>query len=224
MLAILMIEMKWYKQDRTPAGAVLRQPYYMPKKIDEGVSLSGTGVFYKQCYYCQEGEIILPNEDMKKEQEELEYKKNKGKAFTGSDEKQMRLEFLGEKRRKKEQGFFYTINQLNIPCLTINEEGENSYRVKWYDSMIGKPRRRGGNEDFGKKGTRFAGQPNLLNETAFILAEGESGVLKYNYRCAYYEGQWYKCYYVYIVNEKELTHTIFLRNYDYEYNQLADLF
>ena len=47
MLAILMTEMKWYKKDRTPAGAVLRQQYYIPRKIDEHVSLSGTGIFYK---------------------------------------------------------------------------------------------------------------------------------------------------------------------------------
>ncbi len=221
MLAILMIEMKWYKKDRTPAGAVLRQQYYIPRKIDKHVSLSGTGIFYKQCRYYQNGQIVLSNEDIA---QETVYKKHRGKAFTGSDEKQMRLAMLGAKRRKKEQGFFYTIDQLNIPCLAISEEGKNSYRIKWYDSMEGKPRRRGGNEDFGKKGTQFAGQPNLLNETAFILNEGQSGLLKYNYRYSYYEGQWYKCYYVYLVNEKKLTYDIFLRTYDYEYNQLADLF
>ena len=221
MLAILMIEMEWYKKDRTPTGAVLRQKYYMPRKISEHVNLSGTGIFYKQCRYCQNGEIILSNEDV---EQKLAYKKHKGKAFTGSEEKQMRLAMLGSKRRQKEQGFFYMLDQLNIPCLTISEESKNSYRVKWYDDMQGKPRRKGGNEDFGKKGTRFAGQPNLLNETAFILNTGQSGILKYNYRCTYYEGQWYKGYYVYMVNEKELTYDVFLRNYDYEYNQLADLF
>ncbi len=221
MLAILMIEMEWYKKDRTPAGAVLRQQYYMPKKIDKNINLLGTGIFYKHCCYCQNGEMITSNEDST---EALTYKKHKREAFTGSDEKQMRLAMLGSQRRKKEQGFFYTIDQLNIPCLAISEEGKNSYRIKWYDNMQGKPRRKGGNEDFGKKGTRFAGQPNVLNETAFILEEGQSGLLKYNYRYTYYEGQWYKCYYIYMVNEIKLTYDIFLRTYDYEYNQLADLF
>lgn len=71
---------------------------------------------------------------------------------------------------------------------------------------------------------KLVGQPNRLNETAFVLWEGQSGVLKYNYRYTSYHGQWYKCYYVYIVNGKILTKDIFLREYDYEYDQLADLF
>lgn len=192
MLAVLLIEMKWYKNDRTPAGAVLRKQFYTPKEIDEGVDLSGSGIFYKQCYYCQSGDYVITNEGV-------------ADSF-------------------KSRCFFYSLDDLNIPCIAISEESENSYRIKWYDNGQGMPRRKGGNEDFHKKGARFAGQPNILNETAFVLEEGKSGLLKYNYRYTSYEGQWYKCYYVYIVNEKKLTYDIFLRDYDYEYDQLADLF
>ena len=68
------------------------------------------------------------------------------------------------------------------------------------------------------------GRPNTLNETAFILREGASGLLRYNYRLTSYEEQWYECYYVYIVNTKELRQDVFIRKYTYDYNQLVDLF
>lgn len=86
------------------------------------------------------------------------------------------------------------------------------------------PRRRGGNEDFYKKGKKLESKPNVLNETAFILEQGQSGVLKYNYRYTSWSEQKYVCYYVYMVNDVVLTQNTFIRSYDYEYNQLADLF
>lgn len=67
------------------------------------------------------------------------------------------------------------------------------------------------------------GQPNTLNETAFILEEGKAGVLRYNTRCVSFEDQWYEYYYVYMVHTNILTQDIFLRTYDYEYNQLTYL-
>ncbi len=42
MLAILLVEMMWYKEDRTPNGAVLRRSYYHPVKIEEEVDLLQT--------------------------------------------------------------------------------------------------------------------------------------------------------------------------------------
>lgn len=48
------------------------------------------------------------------------------------------------------------------------------YRIKWYDNGEGMPRRRGGNEDLYKKGFKYTGKPNTLNETAFVLQEGQA--------------------------------------------------
>lgn len=114
--------------------------------------------------------------------------------------------------------------KLNIPCVEVVEEPGHCYRIKWFDSDRGMPRRRGGNEDLYKEGARLAGRPNTLNETAFILKPGQAGLLKYNYRFNYYDGQCYECYYVYMVNAEKLKRNVFLRKYDFEYEQLADLF
>lgn len=175
------------------------------------------------CYYQNENEVRSSFEISDRLDAQLK-EEGKGQAFTGEKEYEQKSAQRRHERIRRERGTFYLLEKIDIPCISIEEEQNNCYRIKWFDNGCGMPRRRGGNEDFGKKGHKLAGQPNVLNETAFILEEGKAGVLKYNYRCSYYDGQWYKCYYVYVVNEKVLTQEIFLRDYDYEYNQLADLF
>lgn len=224
MLAVLLIKMKWFKESRTPVGAIQRQEYYKPIKIEDGVNLLGEGIFYKRCRYYQKEKSVFPEEEIVDRLDNKLYEIDKGKAFAGKDEKKHRLDRLRAEEIRRDKGSFYPIDNIEIPCIMIHKEADNVYRIKWFDDRKGMPRRRGGNEDLYSKGARLAGQPNILNETAFILDEGEAGLLKYNYRYTSYHGQWYECYYVYIVNEKNLTQDIFLRAYDYEYDQLADLF
>ena len=224
MLAVLFIEMEWMKESRTSAAAAFRQPYYKPVRIEDGVKLSGEGVFLKKCSYYQQGDCIVSSQEISHQLDKRLYEENKGKAFTKSDEREQRLAMLRAKRVQLEQGSFWDMDKIDIPCITILEEANHSFRIKWFDYEKGMPRRRGGNEDFYKKGAKLGGKCNILNETAFILEEGKAGVLKYNYRYTSYEGQWYKCFYTYIVYAKALTQDIFFREYDYEYNQLADLF
>lgn len=224
MLAILLVEMEWLKENRTPAGAVQRQKYYKPVRIEDGINLEGDGIFVKKCMYYQNGNAVQSAfENLDRYNKELN-EAGKGKVFTGKDEYEQKRARIRQQSVHKDKGTFYPIEKIDIPCIAIEVEKDNCYRIKWFDNRCGMPKRRGGNEDFGKKGSKLAGQPNVLNETAFILEEGKSGLLKYNYRYVSYHGQWYKCYYVYIVNEKVLTQDIFMRNYDYEYDQLADLF
>lgn len=48
--------------------------------------------------------------------------------------------------------------------------------------------------------------------------------MKYNYRKQNFDGQYYLCYTMYMVNTDVLTRKVFLRAYDYKYEQMADLF
>ncbi len=224
MLAILSIEMEWLKENRTPAGAIQRQKYFAPVKIEDVVNLSGDGIFVKKCKFYQRGDSVFSSVESADRLDEILYEKDRGKAFAGSDEYEQKMARKRKDAVAKDKGAFYNIDKLDIPCITVVEEPDNRYCIKWFDNGKGMPRRRGGNEDFGKKGARLAGQPNVLNETAFVLTEGQAGLLKFNYRKAYYSGQWYECYYVYVVNAKELSRDVFMREYDFEYDQLADLF
>lgn len=223
MLAILLIEMEWLKESRTPEGAVARQQYYKPVLIEEEVNLTGEGVFVKRCKFYQKGNKVQSASEMVNIQTIQLNKFTRGRNFTGNDEYEQRRMRKGMQSINNARGVFVPIERIDIPCIAVEKE-ENNYRIKWFDCRGGMPRRRGGNEDFGKTGKKMAGEPNVLNETAFVLEEGKAGLLKYNYRYTSYHGQWYKCYYVYVVNCKELTRDIFVRDYDYEYNQLADLF
>ena len=213
MLAVLKICMKWYKENRTPKGAVQREQYCKPVRIEEDVPLLGEGIFLKECDCEQVGSQIFSNYDFAAQRE----KKKKNKPSTGLDS-----------YRNKRKGYFYDNlgleKRLLLPCIRIVEEADGCYRIKWFDQGIGKPRRRGGNEDFMKQGSKLAGEPNVLNETAFILKKSESGLLKYNYRKQNFDGQYYLCYTVYMVNTDVLTQKVFLRAYDYKYEQMADLF
>lgn len=224
MLGILLIEMMWLKENRTQAGAIQRQKYYKPVRVENEIDLSGEGVFYKICSYCQRGESVYSDAEVVDRLNKQLYEKGKRKPFTGSDEQKHKWAVLKTQNMLKDKGSFYKLEDIDIPCITISEETADRYRVKWFDQGWGMPRRRGGNEDLYVKGAKLEGQPNVLNETAFILEQGQSGLLKFNYRYTSYHGQYYKCYYVYVVNEEIMTQDTFIRQYDYEYNQLADLF
>lgn len=222
MLAVLFIKMKWWKENRTSFGAALRREYYKPIRIEDGVNLSGNGVFVMKCHYDQHGETICSDWEVSDRLDKKLYKKSLGKAFTASDEREHKLAARRKKAIQKSKGAFYEIENVDIPCIMIHNEPDNCYRIQWYDWGL-TPKRRGGNKDFYKKDAKLMGQPNTLNETAFILEEGKAGVLRYNTRCVSFEEQWYECYYVYMVHEKVLTQDIFVRTYDYDYNQLAYL-
>ncbi len=229
MLAVLKIRMKWNKENRTPKGAVQREQYYKPVQIEEDVSLAGKGIFLKESDYEQMGSQIYSDQEYAAQRKQAVLKK-KNKPFAGLDRYEEQSAYRAEQARQKRKGTFYAdILALEkrdlLRCISIIEEGNDCYRIKWFDQGIGMPRRRGGNEDFMKRGAKLAGQPNVLNETAFILKKGESGLLKYNFRMQYFDGeQYYLCFYVYMVNTDVLTRDAFLRKYDYEYEQMADLF
>lgn len=224
MLAILQIEMKWEKDSRTPDASRQRQTYYKPVLIENDVALSDNGIFVKKCNYFQQGGVVWCDVEIAEKLERQLSEKNIGAAFTGRKEHEHKMAKYRNERIRQEKGMFYSLDKVDIPCVEIIEEAERDYRIKWFDNGQGMPKRRGGNEDLYVKGAKLKGRPNTLNETAFILREGESGVLRYNYRFTSYHGQWYKCYYVYIVNAKELCQDVFIRKYTYDYNQLADLF
>lgn len=224
MLAILSVRMQWDKSSRTPTGSAERKEYFKPVRIEDNINLKGEGIFLKRCQYHQDNNGIVSKSEIYDDLNKNICNENAKGEFSGIDwEKEKRLRRLKEGIRQ-ESGSFVKEEDIDIPYITIIKQEDNSYQIKWYDYGQGMPRRRGGNEDFYKKGKKLRGQPNVLNETAFILGEGESGVLKYNYRYTSYSGQWYVCYYVYMVNDTALTQDIFIRTYDYEYNQLADLF
>ena len=117
----------------------------------------------------------------------------------------------------------FALNEINFRNIAIEQE-DDSYRIKWHEDEIGDVRRRGGNEDFKRKGARLRSYPNLMNETAFVLKPGQAGSVCWNNRYTSYYGQKSLHYQIYYINTDSLDVDMFIRDYDYEYKQLADLF
>ena len=117
-----------------------------------------------------------------------------------------------------------SLKDLELNCIDIEKTEDGTYKISWYDDKDGRVQRRGGNKDFGKKGKKLKNFPNLLNETAFVLKDGESGMIRWNNRYTSYHGQHYLQCQVYFVNTDTLNKDTFIREYDHEYQQMADLF
>lgn len=221
MLAVLCIKMIWDKDNRTPEGSLMRKQYFEPVMIEKDVSLQGNGVFFKTCVYRQSGNEIIADKDIYMAENENLLQKEKEKIVI--NEQEHHLKGRWKECLQREKGSFIPLEKIMLPCIEIVEE-EDYYRIKWFDGGLGCIRRQGGNEDFGKKGAKLSGRPNTLNETAFKLCVGQSGRIRWNNRYASYHGQWYEQYQLYFVNASELTRDIFVRKYDYSYEQMADLF
>ena len=188
MLMIQFIKIKWYKEDRTPQGSLVRRQYFRPCVLKDLHSISeDDDICLVRMNYTQKGKDVLAED------------KN------GSIESYANLDII------------------SIPNIKLIKE-DNAFRIKWFDDESGNVRRRGGNEDFRKKGTKLSGYPNVLNETAFVLEEGQSGIVRWNNRFSSYHGQWYEQYQAFFVNTDTIEPKVFNRDYDYEYQQLADLF
>ena len=148
-----------------PKDAIQREQYYKPVLIEEDVPLIGKGIFLKECDYEQVGSQIHSD----REKAVLE---KKNKPFAGLDRYEEQNAFRAEQALQKRKGIFYDdiLAKRNLlRCISIIEEADDCYRIKWFDQGIGMPRRRGGNEDFMKRGAKLAGQPNVLNKAAFHL-------------------------------------------------------
>lgn len=223
MLAIQYISVYWTKRCKNTAYQEKRKELLKPALIEDEVDLDGNGIFLiqKKCWQHSADELKIIEKYREKE---------KFIPFTGKEERKEAYLRAAEGIKKAGRGEFFDIrdvNKLKIPCVRITEEN-GAYRVKWFSdtSIDGKPFRRGGNEDGNNPVSDLYMQLNTLNETAFVLHEGESGVLSYNFRSStQFDGiHYYHFHNVYLVNTDKLTREIFIRNYDFSYRQLAELY
>lgn len=196
MLFILLQEILWYKKDRTPQGSVIRRQYLKPVRVEEAqIDPAGDEVILWTRSYTQDGNEM---------QEEKGLYKNP---------------LVRGRLAIRRNGLERTADNIEIL-----KEGD-AYRIRWFESGEGRVRRHGGNEDFDRNWQRLIREdPGLLCETAFVLKKGESGIMRWNNRFASYSGQWYRQYQAYFIHTDSMDRRMFIRDYDYTYEQLADLF
>lgn len=216
MLAIQIIRITWTKEHRNPEASVQRRQVFRPHSLSEQADLHGSGVFLNTISYLQMQNEILTS---------AAYKRKFTRYFDENAQHRYLLNIA--KAEQAHSGMWFACpEELHFPCVNIRQEG-SAFRILWHhdDTYSGKhPIQTGHNEEFHDSHSPFCGK-NLRNETAFLLQNGESGRIQYNYRVTTYEGQHYEQYCIYFVHTDTLTHDLFkFADYTHEYNQLAYLF
>ena len=198
MLYVLFKQIRWTKSERTPENAVRRQECLEPVAVyvppGSGAE-TDTAFLLKELFYVQSDDLI-------------------------SEVRNRRAP--GGRKEMPDIGGFRSVPLDTHPIRDIGIlKQDNCYQIRWFDSGAGNVRRRGGNEDFRKRGTEFCGDPYRLNETAFILREGQGGMIRWNNRFSSYHGWWYEEYRAYFVSTIRPDSNMFLRDWDFRYEQMA---
>ena len=122
------------------------------------------------------------------------------------------------------------LKEMNLANILITNKGDVSpLEVTFFydEHRSGKPFRRGHNKDYHNAQSPFY-RKDCLNETAFILEEGQYGRILWNERKTDFDtGEWY--YQLHILNlchlrDNEIKSNIFMAHIpDFEYRQMAEL-
>ena len=177
------------------------------------------------CFYqCHPGEIITNREECRRGLEQY-------LPRLGFSRKQVSAEIA---RRQREMGrvqFLAYPDHLNLNLTNLSFRPlEESWEIvfRWDEQRSGLPYRRGRNQDYNNPDSRLY-RKDCLNETAFVLAPGQTGRLIWNERDrGYDDGIWF--YRLNVCNVaalpgREFPPEVFLlREPDFVYRQLAELF
>lgn len=120
------------------------------------------------------------------------------------------------------------LSQLKVRNVSFSVTENGIEAVFSYDPQLnGRPCRKGHNKDYNNISSGFYGK-DILNETAFLLKDGQKGRIMYNGRFSDYDtGQWwYEQTAVNIANisyEKFRSNVFSAMDFDFEYCKLAVL-
>ena len=204
MLVVQQIVTVWYKSERGGECAEARSKFPYTALIEGKPSVSDECLFDYIRFY------------------------QRGSKFYTAAEYDELMGYGGRMSFKRAYEPPVKLSQLKGRNISFNQT-ENGVETGFcYDPQInGKPCRRGHNKDYNNTESSFYGK-DILNETAFVLREGQKGRIMYNGRFSDYDtGQWwYEQTAVNIANVsfEDYHNDIFLdMKFDFIYNKLAYL-
>ena len=169
MLAVQETTAVWYKSDKGGEAAQARNSFIFAASIEHKPLFTDQCVYGYRCFY------------------------QKGVKLYTSEEYDELMGFIKAKilpKRTYEPPV--KLSQLKVKNLTFTQT-EKGIEISFsYDPQInGKPVRSGHNKDFNNTESRFY-RKDILNETAFVLKEGQKGRIMYNGRFTDIDtGQWW---------------------------------
>ncbi len=227
MLVIQSVTLVWYKESRGAPGAETRARFPLAWPIEEAAAPLPPGeVLVHSLRFSQQGpgEIIPELEECRRGLERCQPRLSLSR-------KELEKEVARRQREMKRVRLLaypdYTC--LNLANLTFRPAGEGWEVGFWWDERrSGLPRRRGRNRDYNDPASRLY-RKDVLNETAFVLAPGQTGRVLWNERRqSGDDGIWY--YQLHVCNvavlpEGEVSPGIFLdREPDFVYRQMGELY
>lgn len=200
MLIIQETVLTWFKSERGGKPAEVRNKFKWAFPIEQIPNKSDECILDERRLYQREGKFLTLSEY------------NKVMGFSPSRGKSEPPVKIAELRVKNVE--FIVIDEGKIRVdFSMNPQNHN-----------GAPHRHSHNKDFNNPDSPLCGK-DVLNETAFTLAEGQTGQIAYNARFSDWDGGgwWYEQTVINIANAS-LRKNIFLTGeFDYIYKQLENL-
>lgn len=226
MLLIQSVTLVWYKGARGAAGAETRARFPLAYPVGEaGPPLPPGEAVVQDLRFCQwvPGEIIPAREECRRrlERDLPRLGFSRERAAREIDRRQREL-------RRARLLAYPDYTHLNLANLTFRPAGEGWEVGFWWDERrSGLPRRRGRNRDYNDPASRLY-REDVLNETAFVLAPGQTGRLIWNERDRNGDdGTWF--YRLNVRNvaalpDRVFSPEVFLREPDHVYRQMGELY
>lgn len=224
MLLIQEVNLTWHKADRGSAGAAARRGFALAYPWPGGRELPNVALHCQS--FFQHGQEFW---DMAAENRQSMATALAAMGITEPQEIERRIAQRLWQLQKYENRHYKSVVELNLANLALEYCGDNLEVTFCYDEQrSGRPRRRGRNKDYHRVDSRMHGR-DCLNETAFLLAPGEYGRVIWNERNVDYDtGVWYYQLHVYNIllfpRGVPSADALQVRQPDYEYRQLAELF
>ena len=226
MLLIQSVTLVWYKGARGAAGAETRARFPLAYPVGEaGSPLPPGEAVVQDLRFCQwaPGEIIPAQEEcrrrLKRDLPRLGFSRERAAREIDRRQREMgRAQLLA----------YPDYTCLNLTNLTFRPAGEGWEVGFWWDGRrSGLPRRRGRNRDYNDPASRLY-REDVLNETAFVLAPGQTGRLIWNERDRNGDdGTWFyrlNVRNVAALSGREFSPEVFLREPDFVYRQMGELY
>lgn len=200
MLIIQETALTWFKPERGGKPAEVRNKFRWTFPIERVPDKSDECVLDERRLYQQEGKFLTLSEY------------NKLMGFSPS-------------RGKSEQPVKIADLRVKNVDFTVIDEGK--IRVDFSmnpQNHNGAPHRHGHNKDFNNPDSTLCGK-DVLNETAFTLAEGQTGQIAYNARFSDWDSGewWYEQTVINIANSPFRANIFLSGEFDYVYKQLENL-
>lgn len=226
MLIIQKICLQWGKEERGADGDKVRRRFSHAYPLAPQTA-QGDVLVQNLDFYQHKSTILDAIQEVKYLTEKYRPQWEQRGQTPGWIQREMNDRIAYIKRNQYQN--YTSIQDVNLANLYICREEDRLKLSFGYDERrCGAPFRRGHNKDYHNQDSPFYAR-DVLNETAFMLSQGQYGQILWNERCTDCdEGTWYyqlHIYNLYYLQSQDIPGDLFTAKVpDHQYQQLASLY